>query len=129
MAVLDCHLDSIIITLLITCRRMCGDESTVTSVSFTPDSCYLATGSSGGEVRVWDARYGHSVPLAMKAEAHDLGVSSLHFSPAVGKEGKSGGKFRLFLEIILNPFTPLEDKRFVNDKSYGQWIIIYVQLH
>ncbi|XP_071539559.1 WD repeat, SAM and U-box domain-containing protein 1-like isoform X1 [Panulirus ornatus] len=73
-------------------RRMCGDESTVTSVSFTPDSCYLATGSSGGEVRVWDARYGHSVPLAMKAEAHDLGVSSLHFSPAVGKEGSGIGK-------------------------------------
>ncbi|XP_042215697.1 WD repeat, SAM and U-box domain-containing protein 1-like isoform X2 [Homarus americanus] len=67
-------------------RRMCGDESTVTSVGFTPDSCYLATGSSGGELRVWDARYGHSVPLAMKAEAHDLGVSSLHFSPVVGKE-------------------------------------------
>ncbi|XP_069175368.1 WD repeat, SAM and U-box domain-containing protein 1 isoform X1 [Procambarus clarkii] len=67
-------------------RRMCGDESTVTSVSFTPDSCYLATGTSGGEIRVWDARYGHSVPLAMKAEAHDLGVSSLHFSPAFGKE-------------------------------------------
>ncbi|KAK8736917.1 hypothetical protein OTU49_004723, partial [Cherax quadricarinatus] len=67
-------------------RRMCGDESTVTSVSFTPDSCYLVTGTSGGELRVWDARYGHSVPLAMKAEAHDLGVSSVHFSPAFGKE-------------------------------------------
>ncbi|KAK8406697.1 hypothetical protein O3P69_007344 [Scylla paramamosain] len=67
-------------------RRMCGDESTVTSLSFTPDSCYLATGSSGGELRVWDARYGHSVPLAVKAEAHDLGVSSIHFSPSIGKE-------------------------------------------
>lgn len=69
-------------------RRMCGDESTVTSVSFTPDSCYLATGSSGGELRIWDARYGHSVPLAFKAEAHDLGVSSIHFSPTIGKESK-----------------------------------------
>ncbi|XP_050711432.1 WD repeat, SAM and U-box domain-containing protein 1-like isoform X3 [Eriocheir sinensis] len=67
-------------------RRMCGDESTVTSLSFTPDSCYLATGSSGGELRVWDARYGHSVALAIKAEAHDLGVCSIHFSPSIGKE-------------------------------------------
>ncbi|XP_042869333.1 WD repeat, SAM and U-box domain-containing protein 1-like isoform X2 [Penaeus japonicus] len=67
-------------------RRMHGDESTVTSVGFTPDSSYLATGSSGGELRLWDARYGHSVPIAMKAEAHDLGVSGLHFSPAIGKE-------------------------------------------
>ena len=70
------------------CRRMCGDESTVTSLSFTPDSYYLATGSSGSELRVWDARYGHSVPLAIKAEAHDLGVSSIHFCPSIGKESK-----------------------------------------
>ncbi|KAG0725098.1 WD repeat, SAM and U-box domain-containing protein 1 [Chionoecetes opilio] len=70
-------------------RRVCGDESTVTSVSFTPDSCYLVTGSSGGELRVWDARYGHSAPLAFKAEAHDLGVCSIHFSPSIGKENAS----------------------------------------
>lgn len=68
---------------------MCGDESTVTSACFTPDSSYLATGSSGGELRVWDARYGHSAPLAMRPEAHDLGVASLHFSPAIGKDGES----------------------------------------
>ncbi|CAL4131942.1 unnamed protein product, partial [Meganyctiphanes norvegica] len=67
-------------------RKVQGDEYTVTSVSFTPDSAYLATGTSGGELRLWDACYGHSMPLASSKEAHDLGVSALHFSPAVGKE-------------------------------------------
>ncbi|XP_068217034.1 WD repeat, SAM and U-box domain-containing protein 1-like isoform X2 [Palaemon carinicauda] len=73
-------------------RQMNGDESTVTTVGFTPDSSYLATGSSGGELRVWDARYGHSVPIAIKSKAHDLGVSTLHFSPAIGKEDSILGK-------------------------------------
>ncbi|XP_066977665.1 WD repeat, SAM and U-box domain-containing protein 1-like isoform X3 [Macrobrachium rosenbergii] len=73
-------------------RRMSGDESTVTTVGFTPDSSYLATGSSGGELRIWDARFGHSVPIAIKSKAHDLGVSTLHFSPAIGKEDSVLGK-------------------------------------
>lgn len=84
---------------------MHGDESTVTSVGFTPDSSYLATGSSGGELRLWDARYGHSVPIAMKAEAHDLGVSGLHFSPAIGKEGEFDYTIDIFLSSSFSVLT------------------------
>lgn len=68
-------------------RRVGGHEAAVVSVSFSPDSAYLASGCSGGELKLWDARYGHALPLAIRAEAHDLGVSALHFSPAVGQEG------------------------------------------
>ena len=69
-------------------RQVGSHDSTVTSISFTPDSNYLATGCSAGELRLWDARYGHSLPLVTRAEAHDLGVSTIHFNPSVGKEGK-----------------------------------------
>lgn len=102
---------------------MNGDESAITSVSFTPDSNYLATGSGGGELRVWDARFGHSVPLAVKAEAHDLGVSSLHFSPGIGKEGEKS-KSKICTIIILLILTG--NLHFTNSSCYSMALLLII---
>uniref|UniRef100_A0A6A7FQW5 WD repeat, SAM and U-box domain-containing protein 1 n=1 Tax=Hirondellea gigas TaxID=1518452 RepID=A0A6A7FQW5_9CRUS len=67
-------------------RQVGGHEASIASVCFTPDSAYLASGCSGGDLKLWDARYGHALSLTTREDAHDLGVSTLHFSPAIGKE-------------------------------------------
>ncbi|XP_023240325.1 WD repeat, SAM and U-box domain-containing protein 1-like isoform X1 [Centruroides sculpturatus] len=53
----------------------------ITSCAFSPDSTYLVSGSSRGELRLWDARYGHGKCLFSQIEAHDLGVSCCDFNP------------------------------------------------
>ncbi|KAI1280766.1 WD repeat, SAM and U-box domain-containing protein 1 [Halotydeus destructor] len=61
-------------------RSLVGHEAMVTAVSFSPDSNYLISGSSGGDIKLWDARHGHGKCLDTVTEAHDLGVTSCDFS-------------------------------------------------
>uniref|UniRef100_A0A914UTW8 WD repeat, SAM and U-box domain-containing protein 1 n=1 Tax=Plectus sambesii TaxID=2011161 RepID=A0A914UTW8_9BILA len=62
-------------------RSLEGHESSVAALAFTPDSAFLLTGSSVGELRMWDARYGLGQHMALEREAHDLGVTCAAFSP------------------------------------------------
>ena len=58
----------------------CHDASVV-ACAFTPDSTFIISGSSNGDLRVWDAKYGHGKVLTYTLEGHDLGVTSCDFSP------------------------------------------------
>lgn len=54
---------------------------------FTPDGQFIVSGSSDGDLQVWDAQYGHGVSMLLLLEGHDLGVTSCEFSPTCGMEG------------------------------------------
>ncbi|XP_014677640.1 PREDICTED: WD repeat, SAM and U-box domain-containing protein 1-like [Priapulus caudatus] len=70
-------------------RSLVGHEAWVTTCDFTPDSTYLISGSTGGELRLWDARYGHGKCLVLVKVAHDLGVTSSQFSSRHGVQGST----------------------------------------
>lgn len=61
-------------------RSLSGHESMITALAFTPDSNLLISGSSSGDLKLWDARHGHGKCLDTLAEAHDLGVNGCDFS-------------------------------------------------
>ena len=54
----------------------------MTTCTFSPNGAFVLSGSTGGDIRVWDALYGHGKQLAFQAEAHDLGVTCAAFSPS-----------------------------------------------
>lgn len=66
----------------------------MTSAAFSPDGNYVVTGSSGGDMggdlMVWDAKYGHGRHLAHVHDCHDLGVACCQFSPT--EKGVTNGK-------------------------------------
>ena len=61
-------------------RSLSDHEATITACTFTPDSCYLISGSSAGDLKLWDSKYGHAKCLVTIPEAHDLGVLGCDFS-------------------------------------------------
>ena len=73
---------------VVCCRCLEGHEDSVVALAFSPDSAYLATGSPTGDLRLWDACYGHGKPLVHELNAHDLGISCCAFSPTYGSAGK-----------------------------------------
>lgn len=79
-------------TLLFLCRCFKGHDESVAAATFTPDSNYFVTGSSGGdlcgELLVWDAQFGHGKFLKRIPDCHDLGVLCCEFSPTFGTAGK-----------------------------------------
>lgn len=62
-------------------KTLTGHEAMITSCVFSPDSCYILSGSTAGDLRMWDAKCGHTKCLAIEPEAHDLGVLSCDFNP------------------------------------------------
>lgn len=66
-----------------------GHEASVVALAFSPDGSYLSTGSTLGDIRIWDARFGHGRHLALEKEVHDLGVTCCQFSPSIGAQGNS----------------------------------------
>ena len=73
-------------------RAFVGHEGTIFAASFTPDGEAIVSGCSNGELRFWDAKYGHDPALLELNDAHDLGVTTCAFSP--GKCAKPGTKVR-----------------------------------
>lgn len=74
-------------------RTYRGHEGTVFGLDFTPDSQYIVSGSSDGDLQVWDAKFGHGVSLYLNLEGHDLGVMCCEFSPTFGVTGMSSLNF------------------------------------
>ncbi|GFO31808.1 WD repeat, sam and u-box domain-containing protein 1 [Plakobranchus ocellatus] len=74
-------------------RSFKGHDESVVSAAFTPDNNYLVTGSSGidfgGDLLVWDAKYGHGKFLTRVSACHDLAVSCCEFSPTYGSASGS----------------------------------------
>ena len=66
-----------------------GHEASVISCTFSPDGSLLVSGSPTGDLRIWDACYGHSKNLTSALEAHDLGVTACEFSPTYGSAGNT----------------------------------------
>ena len=66
-------------------KRITGHQATVFAVTWSPDGDLLVSSDTEGRVRVWSAVMGHSERLAGVEEAHDLGVTSLCFSPTVAR--------------------------------------------
>lgn len=64
-----------------------GHEGTVFGCDFSPDCQHLVSGSSDGDIQVWDAKYGHAKALLLELEGHDLGVTYCDFSPTYGISG------------------------------------------
>jgi len=61
-------------------RTLSDHEAMVTACAFSPDSSYLISGSTAGDLKLWDGKYGHSKCLVTLQEAHDLGVLGCDFS-------------------------------------------------
>ncbi|ELU10109.1 hypothetical protein CAPTEDRAFT_93086 [Capitella teleta] len=95
-----------------------GPEASIVALVFSPHSEFLIAGSSGGDVRVWDALYGHGRRLAMQHEAHDLGVTCVAVSPNYGSAEAhqvhyllaSGGFDNMLKlwDILATPGSPIE---------------------
>uniref|UniRef100_A0A1I8H3I8 WD repeat, SAM and U-box domain-containing protein 1 n=1 Tax=Macrostomum lignano TaxID=282301 RepID=A0A1I8H3I8_9PLAT len=60
-----------------------GHEGSVLGLAFTPDALYLVSGSTSGDLRVWDSKYGHAKSLHLQLDGHDLGVGCLDVSPCI----------------------------------------------
>lgn len=73
----------------------------VTSLAFSPDSTYLLTGCTAGDIKLWDARYGHGKCLVTRTEAHDLGVMGCDFS----SQFETCGNYSDHLDNILQSFS------------------------
>ena len=56
--------------------------------TFSPDGTYIVTGSNNGDLRIWDAKYGHGKYLVQELDGHDLGVTCVEFSPTYGSASK-----------------------------------------
>ncbi|PRD23410.1 UNVERIFIED_CONTAM: Wdsub1 [Trichonephila clavipes] len=56
-------------------RVLEGHEAMITALVFTPDSAFLLSCSTAGDIMLWDARYGHGKCLASVTNAHDLAES------------------------------------------------------
>jgi WD40 repeat protein len=79
-------------------RSLSDHEAMITACTFTPDSCYLISGSTAGDMKLWDSKYGHAKCLFTLHEAHDLGVSGCDFSSQYQVNGKNN---KFILLIIL----------------------------
>lgn len=62
-------------------RTLVGHEAMITALAFTPDSAFLLSCSTAGDILLWDALYGHGKCLSSVTDAHDLGVLCCDFSP------------------------------------------------
>ena len=69
-------------------RKSDPHEDSVCACTFSPDGIYAVTGSLAGDLRLWDVRWGHSSPLAVATETHDLGVTAAQFRPVTDMESK-----------------------------------------
>jgi WD40 repeat protein len=56
-----------------------GHDGTVNSISYSPNGCYIITGSSDNTIRIWDAETGSAVGKPL--EGHTDPVSSVAYSP------------------------------------------------
>lgn len=77
-------------------RSLSDHEAMITSCTFTPDSCYLISGSSAGDLKLWDSKYGHAKCLVTLPEAHDLGVLGCDFSSQYEVNGNCSRSQTLF---------------------------------
>ena len=72
----------------VSCRSLEGHEASVVAATFSPDSAFIVSGSTKGDLRIWDAKYGHGKCLVFFLDAHDLGVTCAIFSPTYGSAGR-----------------------------------------
>lgn len=82
-------------------RSLSGHEATVTACAFTPDSNFLVSASSAGDLKIWDARHGHGKCLLTFPEAHDLGVLGVDFSSKYQVDCKLYQLFLFFPPLFL----------------------------
>jgi len=72
---------------------------------FSPDGAFLISGSSNGDLRIWDALYGTNRNLFLELEAHDLGVTCCDYSPTYGSAGELKTSHHDSIECGLSPFV------------------------
>ena len=65
-------------------RKLIGHENVITACLFTPDGTHIVSGSASGDLRIWDALYGHSKCLFYDPECHDLAIGGMAISPTFG---------------------------------------------
>ena len=75
--------------------------------AFSPDGTYIVTGSNNGDLRIWDAKYGHGKYLVQELDGHDLGVTCVEFSPTYG----SASKYQITNDEDLTEFEFISRKR------------------
>ncbi|ESP02890.1 hypothetical protein LOTGIDRAFT_156843 [Lottia gigantea] len=68
-------------------RTLQGHDESVMALAFTPDNNYIVSGSCNGDLRTWDASFGHGRCLSFELDGHDLGVTCCEFSPSFGTAG------------------------------------------
>ncbi|KFM60500.1 WD repeat, SAM and U-box domain-containing protein 1, partial [Stegodyphus mimosarum] len=71
-------------------RVLEGHEAMITTLAFSPDSSFLISCSTAGDIMLWDARYGHGKCLSSVPDAHDLGILGCDFSPQYDAVSEGG---------------------------------------
>ena len=86
-------------------RTFDGHEASINCCMFSPDGAFLISGSSNGDLRIWDALYGTNRNLFLELEAHDLGVTCCDYSPTYGSAGELKTSHHDSIECGLSPFV------------------------
>ena len=93
--------------------------------AFSPDGTYIVTGSNNGDLRIWDAKYGHGKYLVQELDGHDLGVTCAEFSPTYG----SASKYQISNDEDLIEFEFISKKRCYKlfDERFGKLLVQITQ--
>jgi len=76
--------------------RLYGHSNAVTAAEFSPDSRLLATGDSGGTIRLWDAATGRAVGQALSAAGTSISDLAFHPDSAMLASAGDDGAVRLW---------------------------------
>lgn len=71
------------------CRSSADHEAKITGCAFTPDSAFLVSCSSAGDLKLWSTKQGNVTYILTHEVAHDLGVLGCDFSSQYEVNGES----------------------------------------
>ena len=86
-------------------RSSADHEAKVTGCTFTPDSTFLVSSSSAGDLKLWSIKQGNVNYVLTYEVAHDLGVLGCDFSSQYEVNGELHSNFILTNEYLTCLFS------------------------